>query len=146
MKAHILIFPLFIFLILWTACNGKAKKNTKTVTWEFEDGTWHNKVIFKDSTFSWESTSDDIVTISTGAYLKCKTSKRNCSYTLVLIPNEEIRGDNKKDTVYLDAESLDVLLENDSTVEFRYSTDISMENAELRKHKTIKKTARKIVN
>ena len=51
MKALTLIFPLFIFLILWTACNGKDKKNTKTVTWEFEDGTWHNKVIFKDSAF-----------------------------------------------------------------------------------------------
>ena len=65
---------------------------------------------------------------------------------MVLIPNEEIRGDDKNDTVYLDAESLDVLFENDSIVEFRYSTDISMEKAELRKYTTKKKTARKHVN
>jgi hypothetical protein len=144
MKPFNLIFLAFFYWILSQACNEKVKKNPK-VTWEFEDEAWHNKVIFKDSTFTWESSKDDILSISSGDFLKYKTSKRNCKYTLVLIPHKEIRGDYKKDTVYLDAESLDVLLESDSSVEFRYSTEISDER-EIRKYVTNKKTARKTIN
>lgn len=134
-----------ICLFSFNSCIERYKKKPQIVKWEFEDEKWRNIITFKDSLFSWETYNDDIVSVNSGTFLKIKSKNRNSLITLVLIPNEEIRGDDKNDSVYLDAESIDILSEDDSSVIIRHSTEILTSNIDSRKYITKKRTVRKTI-
>lgn len=138
----------FYLMCLFTlnSCTEGYKEKSQIVKWEFEDEKWSNIITFKDSSFSWETYNDDIVNVSSGTFLKVKSKNRNSLITLVLIPHEEIRGNGKDDSVYLDAESIDILAEDDSSVIIRHSTEILTSNVDSRKYITKKRTVRKTID